>query len=97
VSPAVQTTGAEIVVETDDLLETLRFLELATSVIGFEDFLTGPATEWLQDRADRRFDDEGDDASGIWPDLSYGTQQIRGALGFPREHPINVRTGELGP
>lgn len=91
----VQTTGATIEVEADDVLAVLRQVELATNTIGLREFLGGPVVEWLQERADHRFASEGDDASGQWPDLTWGTQQIREALGFPREHPINVRTGDL--
>lgn len=51
--------------------------------------------QWLQERAEARFAAEGDDASGKWAALTDTTNKIRQSLGFPPEHPINVRTGEL--
>ena len=53
------------------------------------------AIPWLADRAEARFDEEGDDASGPWPPLAYPTQQIRSFEGYGATGPINVRTGEL--
>lgn len=58
-------------------------------------FLGSQGKEILQHRAEVRFADEGDSASGDWQQLAFPTRRIRAAKGFPPEHPINVRTGEL--
>jgi hypothetical protein len=52
-------------------------------------------TPYLQNRARARFEMEGDDVSGPWAPLTDATVAIRESAGFPGDHPINVRTGEM--
>lgn len=49
----------------------------------------------LRRRTEERFASEGDDISGKWQSLAPATAVIREGKGFPGEHPINVRTGEM--
>ena len=48
----------------------------------------------LQEHADTHFKTESDGIAQ-WVPLAEATNQIREDLGYPREHPINVRSGEL--
>lgn len=58
-------------------------------------FLDKSVGPWLKGRAQDRFANEGDDAVGAWAPLEAATHSIRRSRGFPGEHPINHRTGEL--
>jgi len=58
-------------------------------------FMRQSVIPWLRDRADRRFDTEGDEVSGKWQALSPATANIRDWFGYGPYHPINVRTGEM--
>jgi hypothetical protein len=49
----------------------------------------------MKDRVSDRFNAEGDTTVGAWAPLSEATENIREDLGFPRDHPINERTGSL--
>jgi hypothetical protein len=49
----------------------------------------------LERRVVQRFADEGDAASGNWPELRPTTKRIRANLGYRADGPINVRTEEL--
>jgi len=56
----------------------------------------------LQERAEARFDMQGDGASGKWLPLAVATTEIRQAgidsghfAGITATHPINVRTGSM--
>ena len=62
---------------------------------GMSLFLTKQVTPYLQMRAVNRFNNEGDSASGQWAQLEPATVEVRSNLGYPSEHPINVRTGRL--
>lgn len=73
----------------------LQRLEFVTSPIGMEMFFRGMVDPYLRQRAQTRFDQEGDDVSGPWAPLSPSTVMIRSQKGYGGEHPINVRTSEL--
>ena len=49
----------------------------------------------LRRRTETRFASEGDEISGKWLSLRPFTVSERERHGFPGEHPINVRTGEM--
>lgn len=51
--------------------------------------------EYVQGRTRDRFSSEGDDVTGKWHPLSSATQHWRVTQGFPADHPINRRTGQL--
>jgi len=60
------------------------------------EFIMGDVVLRLRDQATKRFAGEGDAAAGgQWLPLSPSTEDIRESLGFPRDHPINERFGEL--
>ena len=73
----------------------MAILATSTSPAGLSVFLAGRARNWFQERAEARFTDAGDDASGPWRPLAESTQRIRSKLGFGADAPINVRTGFL--
>ena len=73
----------------------LDHLDSALSEIGMQIFMNGRIAPWLRERAEARFRDEGDDATGRWQALSEPTQEWRAGYGFPPSHPINRRTGQL--
>lgn len=73
----------------------LTGLNLAVSQTNLYRWLSGWAPDYLVERAEERFDMEGDRASGKWRDLEPATQDIREHLGYPRAHPINERTRDL--
>jgi hypothetical protein len=58
-------------------------------------FLSQDAHKVVMERMEKRFDEQGDDASGKWASLSEATTRFREAAGFGGEGPINVRTGQL--
>lgn len=73
----------------------LTRLDTALSPVALATFLSGPVEEYLMGRIEQRFADEGDDVVGGWQPLHASTNEIREALGYSPEHPINVRTGEM--
>ena len=84
--------------KVDDKALRLSFdrLILLLSPAGAASFLGTSVGPYLSKRAGERFANEGDDAvGGAWAPLKPGTVAIREEMGFPGEHPINVRTGEL--
>lgn len=86
-----------LTINVDDKFADAALMVLATSTspAGLSVFLAGRARNWLQERAEARFADAGDDASGPWRPLAESTQHIRSRLGFGADAPINVRTGFL--
>jgi hypothetical protein len=94
--------GSNIVFTSDAKSVELMLLrtEMALSVGMYAFFETQMAT-WLSERAERRFDSEGDDVSGKWDPLAPATEKIReagrlaGRWSVGDAHPINQRTGEL--
>lgn len=86
-----------VTVDTFDVEFMLNRLDTATSPAGLATFLTGVVAPYIKERAERRFSQEGDDASGKWAPLRPATQEIRSRGPWPVEasSPINVRTTEL--
>lgn len=74
------------------LLEALDTAHSPQALAAFMETTVGP---YLQERAKRRFRNEGDDVSGPWVPLSSTTNAFREAAGYPPDHPINHRTGRL--
>ncbi len=58
-------------------------------------FLRDFMMPFMRTRVAKRFANEGDEASGAWLPLADATEDIRNRQGFPGDHPINRRTGEL--
>jgi hypothetical protein len=75
--------------------KVLKQLEDRTSPQGLQDFLDDKVDDFIRNRISDRFTKEGDDVSGAWHPLEQATQQIRASYGYPADHPINVRTGQL--
>lgn len=73
----------------------LANLDTALSPAGIAGFLGATVDPYLRERAQRRFDNEGDDVVGKWVQLAGATQQIRASQGYGPSHPINKRTGDL--
>lgn len=73
----------------------LMRLETALAPPGLATWLEYGVEPIIQLRAKERFDTEGDDVTGQWLPLKPYTQMVRAQSGFPPDHPINVRTGEL--
>lgn len=85
----------EVEFDTKDVLDTLVRLDSCFSPIGRQMFMQQRVVPWLQERAQARFDTEGDAASGKWAPLAGSTVEIRQNEGFPGSHPINIRTGDM--
>lgn len=88
----------DITVEAESVMAVLRSLDSALSPEGMAAFLGAEVGPYLAMRAKRRFEDEGDEASGKWAPLLPATVAIRAANpDWPvgGEHPINKRTGEM--
>lgn len=92
---AAGSASIAITVNHRDVDRLLRNLNDALGVVGIYHFLDKSVGPWLQRRAKERFANEGDDVVGKWQPLEDITNQMRVADGFPAEHPINRRTGEL--
>ena len=73
----------------------LNRLEIVLSPVGLEAFLLSTVEPWLQERAQNRFDSEGDDVVGTWAPLKPATVNMRQERGYGGAHPINRRTGDL--
>lgn len=87
--------GITIVVDDSNAQQLLASLDKAFSAPELEMLLAGPVAVGLQQRAERRFESEGDATSGKWAELKQSTQLIRTLLGYSPSHPINVRDGDL--
>lgn len=85
----------EFELDDGDVQVQLNHASNALTSPSLAEFLRTDAVEWLQGRAQRRFDSEGDDASGKWAALKWPTENFREAMGVDRQHPINKRTGSL--
>lgn len=80
----------------DKSVETLfadLYAVLAPPAIGA--FLGSTIDPYLRQRAQERFQSEGDDVVGAWLPLTSATQKIRASQGYGSAHPINHRTGKL--
>lgn len=78
--------------EVELLLSRLDAALSPIALVGFMEAAVGP---FMLGRIANRFEQEGDDASGVWQPLQESTNQIREQMGYPPAHPINVRSGEL--
>lgn len=85
--------------DDSDVLAMLGALDSCFSVQGMTDFMFSDAAPWLRERAQRRFENEGDDAVGMWAPLKPVTQDIRRWgiqaghwSGIAPDHPINQRS-----
>ena len=58
-------------------------------------FLDNVAAEYLKQRVDERFFNEGDETTGRWQRLRHTTELIRASQGYGASRPINRRTGAL--
>lgn len=85
----------QITVDESDVERLLRNVGDALDTVGIYAFLHSSVGPWLRERAENRFANEGDDVVGNWEPLSPATNLMRADQGFPPEHPINHRTGEL--
>lgn len=80
----------------EDVLVALAAMSRAVGAASLTLFLETVLEEWFEVRAERRFQTEGDAASGKWEELLFPeTHNFRESQGFPPDHPINRRTGEL--
>lgn len=73
----------------------IAYLQIKLSNQGMMGWLAGAVNPFIRQRAQQRFDSEGDDASGRWTPLEESTHRWREFMGVPPDHPINVRTGEM--
>lgn len=91
------TTGFQITFETDQkgAWEVLAHLRDRLDPGGLADFLEKVIEPYIKLRIENRFLSEGDDVVGKWHPLAVATHLIRASLGFPPDHPINVRTNEM--
>lgn len=88
-----------ISVETEvDAREVWLLLERANHALSWVNIgqaVRGPVVQYLQERVEDRFAQQGDDASGKWAPLTEATQRIRASKGYTPAGPINIRTGEM--
>ncbi len=86
-----------VTVDVDHRESDLLLRAIEQTLMGFNLFryLVDHMQPYIRARTAARFRGEGDDASGAWAPLLEVTNDIRDHYGFPREHPINRRTGEL--
>jgi hypothetical protein len=90
--------GRFLVTTTWQTFNTQTMLNRVNRAIGGASLATWMQTmaiPYFQDEIVDRFAYEGDDRSGEWAPLKDSTNRIREALGYPPEHPINERTGEM--
>lgn len=92
---AVGRIDVQLIGDSEGVEEMLSRLDFLFGPVGMTYFLAGQVTPYLKGRARSRFANEGDEVSGPWAPLSPVTAQIRSGLGYPPEHPINRRTGQL--
>lgn len=78
--------------EADLLMRAIESTLMGSTLM---DYLQDFMAPYMRRRAAERFAAEGDEASGTWQPLKDATVEIREKAGFPGEHPINKRTGEL--
>lgn len=81
-----------------DLMEVIRAvtaLQTFVSNPSMSSVLDGPVADILSNRIEQRFASEGDEVSGPWAALKERTNAFREQQGFPTDHPINERTGNM--
>jgi hypothetical protein len=82
-------------VQSENVEERLQRMETGFSASAWAAFLFGVVGPYLQQRAEQRFQTQGDEAvGGKWLPHHPATAHFRTSQGFP-EGPINHRTGEL--
>jgi len=87
--------GIEFDLEDENVIQNLK---LVTERVGpgLQQFMQGDLADYLKNRAQNRFANEGDDAvGGGWAPLKASTEVRRASKGYPPSHPINVRSGDL--
>lgn len=95
-NPAVDTkVNFDVQVDKKDTLDMLDRVWRVLSGDHLEDFLQGPAHDYLEHEIVQRFAHQGDRQVGHWPDLSDATQNIRRQLGFEGDWPVNIRTEDM--
>ena len=85
----------DVEVDDSDVQKMLARFDAVLIPTNLAQFLRYVADPWFTGRAISRFRNEGDDVSGAWAPLKPYTVQQRESAGFPGEHPINHRTGEM--
>jgi hypothetical protein len=86
---------ADVQVDAADFNMKMAILQVRLSASGLQDFMENTMVPFLQMRADRRFAIEGDEVSGRWLPLKRATTLMRLRQGYPPQHPINVRSGQM--
>lgn len=89
------TTSITFYVDDRHVQRLLENVGDALDTVGMYTFLNASVGPWLRERAQERFANEGDDVVGQWAPLEAYTVQMRESQGYPGEHPINRRSGEL--
>lgn len=84
----------DIRVDSKSVQLMLERLEFSLSAIGLGIYMEG-VDEYVRGRIRSRFASEGDDVSGPWAPLKDATIAMRESAGYPGDHPINERTGEM--
>jgi hypothetical protein len=87
--------GLRWAIRDKEVIHSITKLEMLVGPDGLATFLGATVGPYLRQRAQERFQSEGDDVTGPWLPLDPTTVAIRDATGFGGEHPINRRTGEL--
>ena len=85
----------QLVGDASEVYKMLDHLDTCFSSAGLEVFMAQRIAPFFRQRAELRFVGEGDDTTGPWAPLAASTVAIRQGMGFPGEHPINIRTGDL--
>ena len=85
----------DYVIDERSVESKLWALDTALNPIAIAGFLGAQVDPYIRTRARQRFRDEGDDVTGKWAPLQEATWNWRMNDGYPPEHPINKRTGEL--
>lgn len=81
-----------------DSVETLKLIDKTMEAVGpasLAIFLDATVQPYFAQEIIDRFAVEGDEKSGSWAPLSDATNDIRERLGYPPEHPILERSGDL--
>lgn len=92
---AANQTSIVFLVDSKSAEAMLMRLNDALDTVGLYTFLNASVGPYLMQRAEARFANEGDDVVGKWAPLEAYTVAMRQSMGFPGEHPINRRSGEL--
>jgi hypothetical protein len=87
--------GIQFIVDKAATEEAVRLAWEAVRPSKMALFLSEDAHRTIMERMEKRFEDQGDDASGTWKELSEVSTKFREAAGYGGQGPINVRTGEM--